>query len=150
MTLNSSLNIASGALGAQSERMKVAASNIANSSTPNYIRKIPVLAETEQMGFEDVMGILRSGNGVVHAAVSYSPSGVVMQGVIGDPTPGRRVYSPNHPEADKDGFITLSNSNVMADMADAMTTQRLYEANLAVVSIVKQMANRALEIGRGQ
>jgi flagellar basal body rod protein FlgC len=35
-------------------------------------------------------------------------------------------------------------------MADATATSRLFEANLAVVSMVKAMANRALEIGRGQ
>jgi flagellar basal body rod protein FlgC len=37
----------------------------------------------------------------------------------------------------------------MTDMADATSTSRLYEANLAVISIVKGMANKALEIGRG-
>jgi flagellar basal-body rod protein FlgC len=149
MTLSSSLKIASGGLSAQSERMKMAASNVANANTPNYIRKIPVLTEAQDSSFEDVMGSIRK-DGVFGAAMSFSPSGVSLAGAMLDPTPGKRVYSPNHPEADKDGYVTMSNSNVVADMADAMSTQRLYEANLAVVGIVKQMANKALEIGRGQ
>lgn len=127
----------------------MAANNVANASTPGYVRKIPVLVENEEMGFENMLSTMKT-KGVIQAAISYSPSGVTMAGVMGDPTPGKRIYNPAHPEADKDGYITMSNSNVMADMADAMSTQRLYEANLAVVGIIKQMANRALEIGRGQ
>lgn len=148
MTLHGSFDIASSGLAAQSERMKISANNIANLNTPYYVRKIPVLVERAGDSFEDIIGGLK--NGVLTAAISYNPAGVAMTTVVGDPTPGKRVYNPNHPQADKDGYVTLSNSNVMADMADAMATQRLYEANLAVVGIVKQMANRALEIGRGQ
>lgn len=150
MTLSSSFSIASSGLTTQSERMKVAANNIANVQTPNYVRRIPVLVENDKMGFQDILSVMRSGKGIVQSAVSYSPSGVLLDGVVADPTPGRRVYQPNHPDADKDGFITMSNSNIMADMADAMSTQRLYEANLSVISIVKQMANRAIDIGRNQ
>lgn len=148
MTLSGSFDIASSGLAAQSERLKLSANNIANLNTPYYVRKIPVLVEREKTNFDDIIGSLR--NGVLTAAISYSPSGVTMAGVMADPTPGQKIYNPNHPQADKNGYITLSNSNVMADMADAMATQRLYEANLAVVGIVKAMANRALEIGRGQ
>jgi flagellar basal body rod protein FlgC len=35
-------------------------------------------------------------------------------------------------------------------MADAMVSSKVYEANLSVISVVKQMANKAIEIGRGQ
>lgn len=148
MTLASSFSISAESLSAQSTRLKIHANNIANINTPNYVRKIPVLAENHQMSFDDVISSMR--NGVIRTGVSYGPGGVTLAGVVTDPTPGKRVYEPGHPEADKDGYITLSNVNVMSDMADAMQTSRLYEANLAVVSMVKSMANRALEIGRGQ
>lgn len=148
MTLHSSFGIASSALDVQSVRMKIHANNIANLNTPNYVRKIPVLVEHSTMGFEDVMATMRNG-GVVNAGLSYSPGGVSMPGIIGDNAPAKKMYMPGHPEADKDGYVTMSNSNVLADMADAMNTSRLYEANLAVVGIVKAMSNKALEIGRG-
>ena len=148
MTLSSSFEISSSGLSAQSARMKVHANNIANVNTPNYVRKIPVLYENYQMGFEEVLSSLR--NGVINTGVSYGPGGVIMPGPVADPTPGRKVYMPGHPEADKDGYVTQSNVNIMTDMADAMSTSRLYEANLAVVGLVKAMANKALEIGRGQ
>jgi flagellar basal-body rod protein FlgC len=148
MTLSGSFDISAEGLSAQSTRMKIHANNIANINTPNYVRKIPVLAENYQMSFTDIITNLR--NGVINTGISYGPGGVTMAGIVADPTPGKRVYEPGHPEADKNGYVTLSNVNVMTDMADAMNTSRLYEANLAVVGIVKNMANRALEIGRGQ
>ncbi|HEY9687799.1 MAG TPA: flagellar basal body rod protein FlgC [Coleofasciculaceae cyanobacterium] len=148
MTLSSSMDISANGLTTQSERMKIHANNVANVNTPYYVRKIPVLAENFQTSFQDVISNLRKG--VINTGISYGPGGVTMAGVIGDPTPGKRIYEPGHPQADKDGYVTMSNVNVMTDMADAMQTSRLYEANLAVVNIVKSMATRAIDIGRGQ
>ena len=148
MTLSGSFDIASSGLSTQSERMKLSANNIANLNTPYYVRKIPVLSEREENSFEDIIGSMR--NGVITSGIAYHPGGVTLAGVIEDPTPAKKVYNPNHPQADKNGYVALSTSNILADMADAMSTQRLYEANLSVVGIVKAMANRAIEIGRGQ
>lgn len=147
MTLSNAFDISSAGLTTHSARMKIHANNIANINTPGYVRKIPVLSENYQTSFDEIISQLR--NGVIQTGISYGPGGVMMSGVVADPTPGKRTYMPGHPEADKDGYVTLSNVNVMTDMADAMSTSRLYEANLAVVTIVKNMANRALEIGRG-
>jgi len=147
MTLSSSFEISAEGLTAQASRIKIHANNIANVNTPYYVRKIPVLAENYQMSFEDIIGNMRKG--IINAGVSYGPGGAVMAGIVADPTPGKRIYEPGHPQADKDGYVTLSNVNPMTDMADAMSSSRLYEANLAVVGIVKNMANKALEIGRG-
>jgi flagellar basal-body rod protein FlgC len=148
MTLQSSMNIASQGMTAQSERLKIFANNVANIDTPNYQRKIPLLVQNNTMSFEDILNQMR--NGVIHTGVSFAPNGVEMPGVVADTTPGKKIYSPNHPEADKDGYITSSNVSPLTEIADATTTARVYEANLAVMGIVKQMASRALEIGRGQ
>lgn len=148
MTLQSSFGIAAGGLDAHAGRLQIHANNIANIDTPNYVRKIPVLMENNTTTFDDILSQMRSG--VIRTGVTYSPSGVALNGVIADPTPGKRVYRPGHPEADKDGYITLSNVNPLSDLADATLSARVYEANLAVVGVVKAMATRALEIGRGQ
>lgn len=148
MTLSNSFEISSAGLTTQSERMKVLANNIANTNTPYYARKVPVIVENNQASFEDIIAGMRQ-DGVIHAGLSYGASGSMMAGVLPDPTPGKKVYEPGHPQADKDGYITLSNVNPLTDMADAMSTGRLYEANLAVLGMVKNMANKALEIGRG-
>lgn len=148
MTLLGSMKVAAEGMTAHSERLKIYAANVANLDTPNYQRKIPVLMQNNTLSFDDMLNQMR--NGVITTGISYGPSGVDMVGVLSDMTPGKKVYSPNHPEADKEGYITTSNVSPLTEIADATSTARVYEANLAVIGIVKQMANRALEIGRGQ
>ena len=146
MSIMNSINVGQQGLNVHSRRIEVAAKNIANLDTPNYVRKIPVLNSTEDISFsnllnnmkEDVFGI---------GTVPFLSGGVKYTGTIEDPTPGDRIYRPGHPDADENGYITASNVNPIVDMADAVLAQRAYEASLGVMMIAKTMANRALEIG---
>ncbi len=148
MSLNSSFDIAAQGIGASAKRIQTHAANVANTSTPYYVRRIPVVAESGVVSFQGVLADMR--NGMFHTGLSLNNSGVTFEGNVADPTPGKRVYMPSHPQADKDGYIVLSNVNVISDIADATVASKIYEANLSVIGIVKQMANRAMEIGRGQ
>lgn len=88
---------------------------------------------------EDVFGV---------GTLPYLSGGVVFNGSVEDPTLGDKIYKPGHPDADSNGYIRASNVNPMVEMADAILAQRAYEANLALVSITKSMAQKAIEIGR--
>lgn len=147
MGILDSLNIGADALKTQGLRLDTHAKNIANVDTPNYIRKIPVLSEVNDLSFSGVMsemqtGVFSSGN------ATYLKGGVTFSGVSEDPTLGDKIYKPGHPDADKDGYIRASNVNPMVEMADAMLAQRAYEANLALINITKSMALKAVEIGK--
>lgn len=150
--LNGSFDIAAAGLDVAGERLRIHANNVANLNTPNYQRKIPVVVENHQLNFSSMLNQIHStmAGGVLKTGIQNVPEGVMMQGVAEDITPGKRLYQPGHPNADKDGYVTMSNVNVLNDMSDALMSQRLYEANLAVFSIAKTMANRAIDIGRGQ
>ena len=54
----------------------------------------------------------------------------------------------SHPDSDEDGYVELPDINVLEEMVDLMTTARSYEANLKVVDLTREMAMKALEIGR--
>jgi flagellar basal-body rod protein FlgC len=149
MTLNDSFDLATEGMNAQSARLQVHALNMAHVATPNYKRRIPVLSESNSTTFDDLLYRLKN-QGVQAANSQLDTTGVTMAGVVEDPTPGKKIYNPTHPEADKNGYVTLSNTNVLGDMADAMVASKFYEANIAVMSVVKAMANKALELGRGQ
>lgn len=141
------MDVGANALRAQGLRLDIHAKNVANVDTPNYVRKIPVLSETNELSFSGVMGNMQDsllGSG----SATCLKGGVSLSGVIEDPTQGQRIYKPGHPDADKDGYIRASNVNPMVEMADAMLAQRAYEANLALVNITKTMALKAVEIGR--
>lgn len=148
MSLLSTMNISTQGLDAAGKRLQAHAANIANASTPYYVRKIPVVSETNEVTFQGILADMR--NNVYHTGLAMSNGGVAYNGNVSDPTPGKRMYAPGHPQADEHGYITMSNVNIISDMADSMVASKLYEANLSVLGIIKQMANRAMEIGRGQ
>ncbi|MBE7705920.1 MAG: flagellar basal body rod protein FlgC [Cyanobacteria bacterium SIG30] len=146
MGILNSIEVGRQGLDVHGKRIEIAAKNIANLDTPNYVRKIPVLNATEDISFsgllnnmkEDVFGV---------GTIPFISGGVKYTGVVEDSTPGDRIYRPGHPDADENGYITASNVNPIVDMADAVLAQRAYEASLGVMMIAKTMANRALEIG---
>ncbi|MDX2085915.1 MAG: flagellar basal body protein [Candidatus Melainabacteria bacterium] len=149
MSLMDAFKISEQGMDTQSARLNVHAVNIANVHTPGYVRKIPVLSETNAQSFEEILSKIRN-QGVIQGGLAYRPAGVEMSGVLHDSTPAKKIYRPGHPYADKDGYVTLSNTNILGDMADAMVSSRMYEAQLSVFGITKAMANRAIELGRGQ
>lgn len=147
MGLLDSLNIGESALNAHGKRLEIHAKNIANIDTPNYVRKIPTLMAVDDISFHGLLNRMKD-NVFNTGTLSAAAGGVTLTGVIEDPTPGELVYAPGHPDADAKGYIRRSNVNPMTDMADAILTSRAYEANIAVVSITKAMAQKAVEIGR--
>ena len=74
--------------------------------------------------------------------------GVQATGVVKDQSAFPRVYNPGHPDADAQGFVTMPNVNVINEMVDMIAAQRNFEANITVSSAVKNMMNKAIEIGR--
>ncbi len=125
------MQISATALEAQKIRLNVIASNIANASstqTPQggpYRRK-DVVFKTHM--YDD------------------NSSGVDVQQVVEDQSPFRSVYDPSHPDADKNGYVSYPNINVLTEMVNLMTAQRAYEANLTMISSYKDMFNRTVDI----
>lgn len=147
MSILQSMNIAATGMDTAAIRVANHSTNIANAATPYYQRKIPVISEASEMSFQGILSDMR--NNMFRTGLTFQSHGVMYEGYAADPTPGKKVYQPGHPQADKNGFITMSNVNIVNDMADAIVASKLYEANLSVVSVAKQMATKALEIGRG-
>jgi flagellar basal-body rod protein FlgC len=136
-----SLRISSSGLDAQQRRMEVIANNIANSnSSPGadgrvFRRKQAVFAEklSEQSG---------------KAGGARLPEGVAFKGVEEDQGELKKIFKPNHPDADSNGYVTLPNVNPVEEMVDMMSAVRSYEANLAAIKAAKQMAEQALGISK--
>ena len=147
MGILESMNIGGKALRAHGYRLDVHSKNIANVDTPNYVRKIPVLNSTDDISFHGLMNAMKEDVFGV-GTLPYLTGGVVFNGSVEDPTLGEKIYKPGHPDADAEGYIRASNVNPMVEMADEILAQRAYEANLALVSITKSMAQKAIEIGR--
>lgn len=142
-----SLDISASALTAQRLRMDVIAQNIANSSTTRaengmpYRRKMVVFEEKKNTGnFAEVMSKNSYGNRPGH--------GVRVTAIIEDTTPYRKVYDPGHPDADEEGYVNMPNVDVVVEMLNMISASRAYEANVTAINTSKNMAIKALEIGR--
>src|SRR5690606_32918853 len=73
-------------------------------------------------------------------------AGVRVTRVVADPTPFRSVYDPSHPDADASGNVAYPNVNLAVEMADLVSAQRAYEANVAVLASGRRMTQKALDI----
>jgi flagellar basal-body rod protein FlgC len=63
-----------------------------------------------------------------------------------DDSRGSVVYMPENPEADANGYVEMSNVNVINEMVDMIAATRSYEANLQALNSSKQLAKDSLEI----
>jgi flagellar basal-body rod protein FlgC len=155
MGLFDALGISSTGLTAQRLRMDVTAENLANAQSVGYRRKDVVVGEapggdggfggTGKSGAEaGFSGALRSAM----AAGSPAGSGVQVQQITTDQSPGRKVYDPGHPDADAQGYVTLPNVNPVTEMVDLIDASRAYEANVTAMQAAKQMFTKTLDLLR--
>jgi flagellar basal-body rod protein FlgC len=149
MILLSAMNVSASGMSAHAQRAQIHAVNIANLGTPNYKRQIPILHQQAGMPFHEMLQQVHAA-GAGMDITTYSDSGVAMLGTAQDPTPGKKLYMPYHPDADEQGYVEASTANPLVDMADAVMANRMYEASLSAYGILKTMASRAVQIGSGR
>lgn len=147
MAFLNSLNISGSGLTAGRLRMDVISENIANATTTRtadggpYRRKTVAYQSIEDASFRDVL------RNTVNGAQSAG-RGVAVSAIEEDDTEFSRVYDPDHPDADEEGYVLMPNVDLVEETVDMMAASRAYEANLSVFNAVKEMASKALELGR--
>ena len=148
MSFWNSLRIGLSGLTAQRLRLDLISNNIANAQTtrtengtPFQRQDVIFLAE----GQNDFRPQLAKARRLQEVNVQ---GGVQTSEIFTDQTEGARVYDPNHPDADADGYVTYPNVDIVVEMTNMLSATRSYEANLASVEASKRMALKALEIGK--
>lgn len=138
----SAFEISGSGMEVQKVRLDTVALNLANINTTRSISGGPyqpmdvIVGERISGGFETMFsGFQRLQPGV--EVVDIQPR-------ISDP---RMVYDPEHPDADKNGYVAFPNINPVSEMVDLMEATRAYEANVRAINAAKTMALKALEIG---
>jgi flagellar basal-body rod protein FlgC len=139
MELITGIGATGSALNAQKTRLDIVAQNIANAQTTKTAEGGPYKRQvvTFQAELAQRMAGRPGGSG-----------GVKVAAISADLTPGQKIYDPRHPDADTQGMVTMPNVNVSREMVDLITASRTYEANLSVVKVARQMAQRTIEMGR--
>jgi flagellar basal-body rod protein FlgC len=130
--------IAGTALNAQVIRMNTTASNLANAGTVS-----PTEAEAYRAKRPVFQALVEQAD--VNAGFN-ALGGVKVKEIVDDTTPVRKVHDPGNPEADKDGYIFLSNVNEVTEMVEMMAASRSYQNNVEVVTTARQLMMRTLDI----
>jgi flagellar basal-body rod protein FlgC len=135
MSMLQVFNISGSAVSAQSQRLNVVASNLANADTVagpdgSAYKARQVVFQTELMGAGGAAGVRV-------ATVSESDAA------------GRRVHDPKHPAADAEGYVTYSNVNAVEEMVNMISASRSYQNNVEVMNTAKTLLQKTLQLGQG-
>lgn len=138
MSLLSIFDIAGSALSAQSQRMNVAASNMANADSVVGPDGQPYRAR--QVVFQV--------NPAAGQALGQEIGGVRVAGVVQDQSPLKMVYDPKHPLADAQGYVSMPNVDPVAETVNMIAASRSYQANVEVLNTAKALMQKTLTIGQ--
>ena len=134
MSMFNIFNVSGSAASAQSQRLNVVASYLANADTVagpdgQAYKARQVVFETVPMG-------------------SAAAQGVKVQNVFESDVPNRKVFQPQHPSADAEGYVTHSNVNPVEEMVNMISASRSYQNNVEVMNTAKNLLLKTLQMGQ--
>jgi flagellar basal-body rod protein FlgC len=141
-TLGDAVRASASALSVERQRIEVAVSNLANAESTRgadgqvYKRRDVVLASQPSDTFD--LALSRA-----------NATGVRVAAVLEDQAEPRRRFEPSHPDADAEGYVALPNVDSAEEMVDMLSASRAYQANLTAINLIRDLVQRALELGRG-
>ncbi len=140
MSLFNIFDISASGLSAQNTRLNTVASNLANAesiaSTPEgaYRSRQPVFATTLQGQLADLNATASAGLSTI--------------GIVESQAENVAQYQPGNPLANEEGYIYLSNVNVMEEMTNMMSAKSSYQSNIEVLNTSKELLLQTLRLGR--
>lgn len=136
MSLFKVFDVAGTAMNAQSVRLNVTASNLANagsvSGDPDKVYR------ARQPVFSSFQDSLADASGL---------SGVRLEGIVESNAPLQKLFQPDHPDADEDGNVYVSNVNTVEEMVNMMSASRSYQNNVELVNTTRDMLLQTLSLG---
>jgi flagellar basal-body rod protein FlgC len=135
MSLLNILDISGSAMMAQSEKINIIATNLANAESVIYKngKFYPYIAK--------------------HAVLKFNPfknssiGGVKVFSIENDPSPMKLIYDPNNPLSNKKGYVLKSNINPISETINHISASRNYQANIEILKTAKSMIMKTLSIG---
>ncbi|HEY3598453.1 MAG TPA: flagellar basal body rod protein FlgC [Paraburkholderia sp.] len=139
MSLMNIFKVAGSALSAESQRLNVTASNLANADSTTGPDGKPYRAKQVVFAVDPLGG--------AHSASGQQVGGVRVTGVIDDPTPMKTSYDPSNPAANQDGYVTMPNVDPVQEMVNMISASRSYQANIETLNTAKNLMLKTLTIG---
>ena len=135
--INNIFDISGRALSAQLLRMNTVASNLANANN---------VAGSAEEAYRAIKPVFET-----KYAESFESSGVATVDAVNVLAINRqpeKVYMPEHPKADKEGFIYNAAVNVEEEMVEMLEASRQYQNNIEVISTMRALMMRTIQMGK--
>ena len=145
MDFMTGLRVSSSGMTAQRRRMNAISSNIANINTTRTPEGGPYRRKQVQL---EAMPDAKSFAEMMMTNPEKNVNRVQVVDVVSDSKAPLLKYEPDHPEADQNGYVAYPNINMMVEMSDMIQAKNAYDANVSALNATKEMALKALEIGR--
>lgn len=159
----STFQTASQGMAAQREKISVASRNIANANTsveagssrpykPQSVQASGPSHDTFKNVFTNSVSRLNTTNERHISTPTAHDSGRIQQKAMGpdfqvvEAEKFRFEFDPNHPDADENGMVKYPDVDLVREMTQLISANRLYEANLSTVQAEKEIIRKSLEI----
>jgi flagellar basal-body rod protein FlgC len=136
MSMFKIFDTAASGMTAQSMRLNLVASNMAN--VDSVSSSIDQTYRARQPVFQALLNQMNPEEPAV---------GVQFKGVVESQAPLQMEYAPSHPMANEEGYIFRPNVNVAEEMANMISASRAYQSNVEVVNAAKQLLAATLRLG---
>lgn len=137
MSIFKIFDTAATGMSAQSLRLNLVASNMANADAVSS--SIDETYRSRQPVFKAMLNELNP---------EAAASGVKMAGVVESQAPLVQEYAPDHPLANEEGYIFRPNVNMVEEMANMMSASRSYQSNVEVANAAKQLLIATIQMGQ--
>ena len=134
MSMFSIFNVSGSAISAQSQRLNIVASNLAN---------VDAVAGPDGQAYKARQAIFQTT-----PMGSEGAAGVRVSNITESQQPGRRVHDPENPLADDQGYVTHSNVNAVEEMVNMISASRSYQNNVEVMNTAKSLLLKTLQMGQ--
>jgi flagellar basal-body rod protein FlgC len=140
MSLFNVFNVAGSGLNAETIRLNTTASNLANAESVNgdstkvYRARHPVfqaMMDTADTSFEN----------------QDAASGVRVLGIVESAAPPVKTYQPDHPLADKDGYVYSSNVNSIEEMTNMISANRSFATDIEAINTARDLLLKVISMG---
>ena len=130
-------DIAARGMSSQMVRLNTVASNLANSRT---------VASSDAEAYKAIKAVFKTvyADDVQRTGVSS----VDVDEIVEVDRPAEKSFQPGHPKADKDGFIYTAAVNVEEEMVEMLEASRQYENNVEMVSTLRGLMMRTINMGK--
>ena len=134
MSMFNIFGVSGSAISAQSQRLNVVASNLANADA---------VAGPDGKTYKSRQVLFQTlpGNDV-------GTAGVKVQTIKESEAPFRKTHDPYHPSADAEGYVTHSNVNPVEEMVNMISASRSYQNNVEVMNTAKSLMLKTLQMGQ--